>query len=75
MFTPEDRERLRDELISAAIADPSITGAAVTGSAAIDREDRWSDIDLALCGGADAAPENVLGGWTDRMYREAPAPI
>ncbi|MBA2472289.1 MAG: nucleotidyltransferase domain-containing protein [Pseudonocardiales bacterium] len=70
MFTPEQRERLREELVSAAYADTSITGAAVTGSAAVSREDRWSDIDLALCVATDADREQVLADWTDRMYRE-----
>ena len=70
MFTPEDRTRLRDALIAAARADPRLTGAALTGSAAVGAEDRWSDIDLApgIAGGADR--EQVVAGWTERMYRE-----
>jgi len=44
MFTPEDRSRLRDSLVAAARADPCITGAALTGSAALAAEDRWFDI-------------------------------
>ncbi|MGH3998003.1 MAG: nucleotidyltransferase domain-containing protein [Pseudonocardiaceae bacterium] len=70
MFTPEERERLREELISAAYADTRITGAAITGSAAVGREDQWSDIDLAWCVAADADLEQVLADWTDRMYHE-----
>ncbi len=70
MFTPEGRGRLREELVSAAYADARITGAAVTGSAAVGHEDRWSDIDLALCVAADADLGQVLADWTDRMYRE-----
>ena len=70
MFTPEQRERLREVLVSAAYADTRITGAAVTGSAAVGREDRWSDIDLALCVAADAEFSEVLADWTERMYRE-----
>ncbi len=70
VFTQEQRERLRKGLVSAAYADTRITGAAVTGSAAVGREDRWSDIDLALCVAADADHEQVLADWTDRMYRE-----
>src|SRR5207245_2811650 len=38
------------------------------GSAALGREDRWSDVDLALSVAADR--EQVLAEWTDRMYRE-----
>jgi predicted nucleotidyltransferase len=70
VFTPEERERLREGLVSAAYADTRITGAAVTGSAAVGREDRWSDIDLALCVAADADLRQVLADWTDRMYRQ-----
>jgi predicted nucleotidyltransferase len=70
VFTPEQRERLREVLVSAAYADTRITGAAVTGSAVVGAEDRWSDIDLALCVAADAEFSQVLADWTDRMYRE-----
>jgi predicted nucleotidyltransferase len=70
VFTPEQRERLREVLVSAAYADTRITGAAVTGSAAVGREDRWSDIDVALCVAADAEFSEVLADWTERMYRE-----
>jgi len=68
MFTPEQRGRLRDLLLAAAHADVRITGAAVTGSAAIDQEDRWSDIDLALCVAADADYGEVIAGWTNEVY-------
>lgn len=69
MFTIEDRERLRDELVVAARADARISSAALTGSAATGREDRWSDIDLALCA-ADADRAQAIGDWTDWMYSE-----
>jgi hypothetical protein len=45
--------------VSAAYADPRITGAAATGSAVVGREDRWSDIDLAWC----LAAEVDLAFW------------
>jgi hypothetical protein len=70
VFRPDERERLRADLTSAARADPRITGAAVTGSAAIGRVDRWSDIDLALCLDAAADRDTVVGDWTDRMYHD-----
>jgi predicted nucleotidyltransferase len=70
VFTPEDRERLREELVAAARADPRVTAAAVTGSAAIGREDRWSDIDLALRLAVGADLREVLADWTGRMYRQ-----
>src|SRR5262245_22367692 len=73
MFTPEDRARLRDALIAAAREDPRITAAALTGSAAVGAEDRWSDIDLALCLAGDADRGRVVADWTERMYREGGA--
>lgn len=66
MFTPESRLSLREEFIAIARADPRISAAAITGSGALSREDRWSDIDLALAVTDDA----VVGDWTERMYTE-----
>jgi len=70
MFTPQERTRLRDALVARARADERITGAALTGSASRDAEDRWSDIDLALgvAAGADLGP--VMADWTGVLYRE-----
>jgi hypothetical protein len=48
MFTPEEREVLKQELIVLAQADPRISGGALTGSATLDKTDEWSDIDLAF---------------------------
>jgi hypothetical protein len=67
-FSPDDRERLRAELVFAAQSDPNICGAAHTGSAASSRLDRWSDIDLALCLRPYASEEQVVAEWTDRLY-------
>jgi predicted nucleotidyltransferase len=70
VFAVEDRERLREVLISAAQADARISAAALVGSSALGREDRWSDIDLALCVDADANRSGVIAEWTDWMYAE-----
>ena len=70
MFSAEDRERLRDELVSGARADARISAAALIGSSALGREDRWSDIDLALCLASDADRTQAIADWTDRMYSE-----
>src|ERR1700676_5187663 len=68
MFTTEERERLRSGLLEHATKDQRISGAAITGSAAAAREDRWSDIDLAF-GVRDAGElTNVLSDWTVHMY-------
>jgi hypothetical protein len=70
MYSPTDRSDLRDALVAAARADARVAGAALTGSAAVGAEDRWSDIDLALGLTPDADQSDVLADWTDRMYRE-----
>jgi hypothetical protein len=58
MFTAADRERIRAAIIERARNDPRITGGALTGSASVDREDAYSDIDLAfgVKAAADVAP-------------------
>ena len=68
IFTPEERESLRSELLERAAKDQRISGAAITGSAAASREDRWSDIDLAF-GVRDVGElPNALSDWTAHMY-------
>ena len=70
MFTPEARSQLRSNLLEYAARDERISGAAVTGSAAVDREDQWSDIDLAF-GVIDVAKlSDVLSDWTKLMYEK-----
>jgi hypothetical protein len=70
IFTPDERERLRDELVLAAQQDANLCGAAHTGSAASSRLDRWSDIDLALCLKSTASYEEVIAEWTARFYQQ-----
>ena len=70
MFTPDERERLRVTLVSAARADKRITGAALTGSAARDAQDAWSDIDLAFGVGDSTLLRAALDDWTKRMVEE-----
>lgn len=61
---------MRDVLVSVAESDPRITGAALVGSGAVGREDRWSDIDLALRLDGDPDETGVVDDWTSRMYRD-----
>lgn len=70
MFDSDERGRLRDALVTAARADRRITAAAVTGSGALDAEDRWSDIDLVFGVAAGADLDEVRADWTDLMYRQ-----
>ncbi|WP_328613992.1 nucleotidyltransferase domain-containing protein [Amycolatopsis sp. NBC_00355] len=67
MYTPGDRDLLRSALLAAARADDRVTGAALTGSAALDAEDAWSDIDLAF---KTTEPERVLADFTALLYRD-----
>jgi hypothetical protein len=70
MFTPEERSRLRQDLLDYASRDGRISGAAITGSAAADSEDQWSDIDLAFgVREADGIPA-VLNDWTAYFYQQ-----
>ena len=61
---------MRADLIAAARADERITGVALTGSAALGREDRWSDIDLAFGVREASQLESVVADWTARMYAQ-----
>ena len=70
LFTPDERERLRTELVAQAESDSRIRAAAHTGSGAVGREDLWSDIDLALCVKDDAEIDGVVDDWTRRMHRD-----
>ncbi|MEV6240838.1 nucleotidyltransferase domain-containing protein [Lentzea sp. NPDC051838] len=66
MFTVSERDQLRRDLVNAADTDPRVIGAALTGSAAVGREDRWSDIDFALS--VDGEIDVVVTDWTALMY-------
>lgn len=68
MFTPEYREELRSSLLARAARDSRLSGAAITGSAATARLDRWSDIDLAFGVRAAAELADALSDWADHMY-------
>ncbi len=47
-----------------------MTAAALVGSAATGREDRWSDIDLMVRLAPGLAPNEVADAWTAWMYAE-----
>ena len=70
MFTPDEREQIREQLVSAAQQDSRVLGAAHLGSAALGREDAWSDIDLALCLAPHTEVEGVVADWTKRLYTD-----
>jgi len=69
-FTPDERDRVRERVLELARGDERITGAAMTGSASIGAEDRWSDLDLSF-GIADGLdPGAVLDDWTRTLERD-----
>lgn len=70
VFTSEEREQIRAQLIAAAQADSRIGGAAHLGSAALGLQDRWSDIDLALSLVLGADSNQVLRDWTALLHRD-----
>jgi hypothetical protein len=70
VYTIEERERLREALVATARADPRISGAAITGSAALGADDRWSDLDLAFGIADPARLGDALTDWTNVMYRD-----
>src|SRR5215472_12277055 len=70
VFSSQKREQIRGELVAAAKADSRIGGAAHLGSAALGLQDRWSDIDLALCLAPGADLNQVLIDWNTRLYRD-----
>lgn len=70
MFTAEDRDRLREHLVAAAHADGRIIGAAITGSAALGRQDEWSDVDLFFGVVDEDRLHGALADMTALMYRD-----
>jgi predicted nucleotidyltransferase len=68
VFTPPERDAVRERLIAAAREDPAVLGAAFTGSYAGGTADRWSDIDLALAIAGDVS--EALARWTDLLTTE-----
>lgn len=70
MFSVEERDRVRDDILEIARADTRIVAGAMIGSLAAGTGDRWSDLDLGfgLADGVSAA--DVLDDWTPRLKRE-----
>ena len=61
MFTPEQREHVKERVLELARSDARIVGAAFVGGSA-EQEDRWSDVDLTFA--VDGPVEPVLAAFT-----------
>jgi hypothetical protein len=70
VFAPEERTRVRERVLALARADARISGGALTGSAVVGAEDRWSDIDFSFGVVDDADPAAVLGDLTRLLEGE-----
>ncbi len=70
MFTPQYRAELRAELLDYASNDKRVAGGAITGSASVNLEDEWSDIDLAFGVADPEQVEAVLGDFTRFLYAQ-----
>jgi len=68
MFTVNERDQLREQLLGLARTDSRVSAAAITGSHAAGGGDRWSDIDLAFSIHGELAP--ALQHWTDVLYQQ-----
>jgi len=70
VYTAEEREGLRQSLLSAARADTRIGAAAIFGSGAVGKQDRWSDLDLAFGVEEPGLISAALQQWTTLMYQD-----
>ncbi len=70
MFTPKQRDDVRERVLEMARSDPRVTSGAITGSMARDAMDQWSDIDLAFGLAEGIDPDAVLHDWSEALGRE-----
>lgn len=70
LFSVSYREEVREKIIREAREDKRIVAAAVVGSYASNKVDRWSDIDLTFAVGEEYSVSDVLQSWTDFAVKE-----
>jgi predicted nucleotidyltransferase len=70
VFTIEEREHVRDYVLSKARSDARVVAGAVIGSDARGSSDRWSDLDLTFGLVDGVAVKEILDDWTDDLHRE-----
>ena len=64
MFTVEQRDALRERLLTRARKDDRVVAAAVVGSLAVGAADRYSDVDLTFAIADHVQVADVLEDWT-----------
>jgi hypothetical protein len=64
MFTVEERDALRERVLGLAEVDERVVAGALVGSLAVDRADRFSDLDLTFGIADHVRVDEVLDDWT-----------
>jgi hypothetical protein len=73
MFTVEQRDALRERVLGLAEEDDRVVAGAVVGSLAVDRADRFSDLDLTFGIADRVRVADVLDDWTGTLIDELDA--
>ena len=73
MFTPEQRDALRERVLRIATQDERVVAGALVGSLAVDAGDRFSDLDLTFGVADDERVIEVLDEWTGMLAGELEA--
>ncbi len=73
MFTVEQRDALREQVLQLAEVDERVVAGAAVGSLAVDGGDRFSDLDLTFGIADDVPATEVLDDWTRTLIGEREA--
>jgi hypothetical protein len=70
MFSISDRDHIRDYILQLAASDTRVVAGAVVGSLALDKGDRWSDLDLTFGVADSSSIFEVLEDWSRSLITE-----
>jgi hypothetical protein len=70
MFTPQDRDRVQNQVLAWAHTDSRVVAGAVVGSLAHQPGDRFSDLDLTFGVRDEYSISDVLEDWSRRLIGE-----
>jgi hypothetical protein len=73
VFTPQERDRVRQQIVEWANADARVVAGAIVGSLAHTPGDRFSDIDLTFGVRDDCPTSEVMEDWTQRLTSDVDA--